>query len=1036
MPGAGIRLPTGWFLVTESANSPDWDLEGRPHVEQAPTGVIRRLNVSMIGALLLLLCGLCGMASTQTTYGLIEGRITDPTGGALPGATITITQPTTGFVRTVVTNELGLYRVLNLNPAEYDVTVEMMGFAEVTRGSVRVDVAQAVVLNVGMEVGRVAAVINVAPPIPIVNTATPEISRTIDTRQVSELPLNGRDFTRLTVFAPGVVQTSGLLASIAVNATSVSQNNFLLDGIDATRIDDSYPSNGFERGSRLQTASVESIEEVRVLTTNYSAEYGRAAGAVISTVTKSGTNAFHGSGYAFFRNDRFDARNFFDGPQKPVFDMKQFGGSLSGPIRRDRVFFFNSYEGSRKDLGATASGTVPSAALRSRVASALTPILASIPLPTQATSNPDVGLIQYAENTNIKENIYSARIDAKVSDRDSFYSRYNVQDSLVNGPQYVVFASALSGQQQHVPIRTQSFVASYVRVLRSNLMNEAKFGINRFAGRLGELDPQSPQPIPLTTITGVNVVPGLMADTSQRNTSFEYIDNVSWFLGAHSVKAGVNIRRVWHDFDSTAATTLVFASLSDFAANRPSQATFTPALPTTFIRGWTYSGYLQDDLRATGRLTVNVGLRYDYTPPYTDVDNRVRNFDVTTMQLTAPGAQLYTPDRDNVAPRFGFTYDVRGNGRSVLRGGYGYYYGLYTPVSAETLLIANAPGTTLLTRTEDSTLQSPLASLAAGVSNPPTRRATDPKREDNYSRQVTVNLQQQLGASTAVTIGYVGNRSRYNERTRPLNLIDPATGQRPNPEFSQILFAESSGSAAYNGLQLLISRRFSNGLAFNANYAYSRLMDDIVSPQNPFMSWDVEWAHGNREVPHNLSVNALYELPFGAGKRWGNYGSGLNHVLGGWQVNGVVLAHSGLPYTVTLGAVTRSGTGWTTNQRPNVVSGVDHVGVINGPTGWLNPTAFSNPATGTVGNLGRNTERGPDFIQVDVSLFKNFQLVDNQKVQLRVEIYNVINRLQLPSAPNADFLAPGSFGQFFNTFGRTEGFGTARQIQFAVRYLF
>ncbi len=174
---------------------------------------------------------------------------------------------------------------------------------------------------------------------------------------------------------------SGLIASIAVNATSVSQNNFLLDGIDATRIDDSYPSNGFERGSRLQTASVESIEEIRVLTTNYSAEYGRAAGAVVSAVTKSGTNAFHGSGYAFFRNDRFDARNFFDGPEKPAFDMKQFGGSLSGPIRRDRVFFFNSYEGSRKDLGATASGTVPSAAFRARVAPALTPILASIPLP-------------------------------------------------------------------------------------------------------------------------------------------------------------------------------------------------------------------------------------------------------------------------------------------------------------------------------------------------------------------------------------------------------------------------------------------------------------------------------------------------------------------------------------------------------------------------------------------------------------------------------------------------------------------------------
>jgi outer membrane receptor protein involved in Fe transport len=833
-----------------------------------------------------------------------------------------------------------------------------------------------------------------------------------------------------------VIQTTGLITSIAVNATGVSQNNFLLDGIDATRIDDSYPSNGFERGSRLQTASVESIDEIRVLTTNYSAEHGRAAGAVISAVTKSGTNAFHGSGYTFFRNDRFDARNYFDGPDKPDFEMTQFGGSLSGPVRRDRVFFFNSYEGSRKDLGATASGTVPSAAFRARVAAELTPILASIPLPTQATSNADVGLVQYAQNTNIEENVYSARIDAKVSDRDIFYSRYNVQDSLVTGPQYVVFAAALSGQQQYVPIRTQSYIVSYVRVLRSNLMNESKFGINRFAGRLGELDPRSPQPIPQTTITGLSVAPGVRAQTSQRNTSFEYIDNVSWFRGPHSVKAGVNVRRVWHDFDSTETTTLAFSSLSDFAANRPAQATFMPALPTTFIRGWTYSGYLQDDIKATGRLTVNAGLRYDYTPPYTDVGKRVRNFDVTIMQLTEPGTRLYEPDRDNVAPRLGATYDLRGSGRSIFRFGYGYYYSVYPPVSAESLLIANAPGATLLTRTQDPTLQYPVASLATGVSNPPTRRAIDPNREDSYSRQMTVNLQQQLGASTAVTIGYVGNRSRRNERTRPLNLIDRATGQRPNPTLSQILFAESSGRANYDALQVSITRRFSKGLSFNANYAYSRLMDDIVSPQNPFVPWDVEWARGSREIPHNFSVNALYELPFGAGKRWGNGGGRLTHVLGGWQVNAVVLTHSGRPYSVTLGAVTRSGTGWTTNQRPNIVSGVDHGGVIEGPTGWLNPIAFSDPATGTFGTLGRNTERGPHFLQIDMSLFKNVELGRNQKAQLRVEIYNVINRLQLPPVPNANVLAPASFGQFFNTFGRTEGFGTSRQIQFAVRYLF
>lgn len=992
----------------------------------------RRLGVSVsVGALIVL----CGAASAQTTYGLIEGRITDATGGSLPGTTITVTQPATGFVRTVVSNELGLYRLLYLSPAEYDLTFERNGFANVTRGRVTVGVGHTVTLNVGMGVAEVAVVMKVAPPRPLVTLATPEISNTLETRRVNELPLNGRDFTRLTLFAPGVVQTTGLIASLAVNATSVSQNNFLLDGIDATRIDDSYPSNGFERGSRLQTASIESVEEVRVLTTNYSAEYGRAAGAVISSVTKSGANAFHGSGYAFFRNERLDARNYFDGSEKPPFDMKQFGGSLSGPIRSGRVFFFNNYEGSRKELGATASGTVPSAAFRAGVAPALAPILASIPLPSQATANADIGLIQYAENTHIKENVYSVRIDAKGSDRDYVYSRYNVQDSLVHGPQYVVFAAALSGQQQYVPIRTQSFIASYVRVLRSNLVNEAKIGINRFAGRLGEINPHSPQPIPQTTITGVNVVPGLRGETSQRSTSFEYIDNVSWFRGAHTVKTGVNVRRVWHDVASTGATTLVFPSLSDFATNRPSQATFTPAIATTFIRGWTYSGYLQDDFKATGRLTVNAGLRYDYTPPYTDVDKRVRNFDVRTMQLTAPGAQLYKPDRNNLAPRLGATYDLRGNGRSILRGGFGYYYGLYPPVSAELLLVANAPGATLLTRTQDPNLQYPLTSLGSGASNPPTRRATDPNREDAYSRQATVNLQQQLGAVTAITIGYVGNWSHNNERTRPMNLIDPATGQRPNPEFSQILFAESSGSATYHALQVALARRIASGLTFNANYAYSRLMDDIVSPQNPFLSWDHEWARGDREVPHNLSVNALYELPFGEGRRWAKDG-GLSQVFGGWQLNGVVLAHSGRPYTVTLGAVTRSETGWTTNQRPDVVSGVDHVGAIDGPAGWLNPAAFSNPAAGTFGTLGRNTERGPHFVQVDMSLFKNVQLDATKRLQLRIEIYNVLNRLQLPPAPNANFLAPATFGRFFNTFGRTEGLGTSRQIQLAVRFAF
>ncbi len=960
---------------------------------------------SVFAAILVAMCVLfSGAALAQTTYGSIEGRVVDKSGAVLPRVTVIATQIKTGISRTTQTNAEGLYRALNLNTGDYDVSAELNGFSKAIRRGVKVDVGQTAALDLSLDVAAAEQTVDVTASAPLLNSGTAEVSR--------------------------------LVAGIAVNATSVSQNNFLLDGVDATRIDDFYPSNGFERGSRLQSASVESIEEFRVMTSNYSAEYGRAAGAVMSAVTKSGGNTFHGSGYGFFRNDRFDARNYFDRTSKPPFDMKQYGGSLGGPIRRDRLFFFNNYEGSLKDLGATASGTVPSDAFRATVNSALGPILASIPHATGTTSNANVGTISYAQNTHIRENVYSARVDAKLSDRNSVYARYNIQDSLVDGPQYVVFASALSGQQQYVPIRTQSFTSSYLSILRPNLMNEAKFGLNRFASRIGQLDPNSPAPIPQTTITGVSVVPGITGDSQQKNMSFEYIDNLSWYHGIQTIKTGVNIRRIWDDFTQGATTAITFPSLAALAANQVSQATFSPAIPLTHMRGWNYAAYLQDDIKATRRLTINAGVRYDYIPPFTDQDHRLQNLGVTTMSLTPGGAQLYKPDRNNIAPRLGFTYALRSNGETVLGGGYGIYYAAYAPANVQNLLTGNAPGATLLTRTQIPTLSYPVASFASGFSNAPTRRATDPNRKDVYNEQVTVNVQQQLGPNTVATLGYVGNWSRNNERTRPLNLIDPTTKLRPNTALSQVLFAESSGSADYNALQTSITRRMSHGLAFNANYTYSKLMDDIVSPQNPFAPWSLEWTHGTREVPHNFSFNAAYDLPFGKGKPWMDRGGLANGFLGGWQLNGIVLARSGLPYTVTLGSVTESGTGWTTNQRPNVVPGVDHVGTIIGATGWLNPAAFSTPALGTFGNLGRNTQRGPKFVQVDTSLFKNLHITERQNLQLRVEAFNILNRAQFPSAPTANFLAPSTFGQFFSTFGRTEGFGTSRQIQFAVRYSF
>ena len=977
-----------------------------------------------------------GLVFGQSTFGTIEGRVLDATGAALPGATVTVVYVKTAVQRSTVTNEQGLYRALNLNPGEHDLTVELQGFKTVLYKKVQVENGQTVTINVKMEVAGVSETMTVMGSSPLVNAATAEMSNTIGTRQVNETPLNGREFTRLSLFAPGVVQSSASVASIVINGNSASQSNYLLDGVDATRVDASYQANGFERGAKLQTASVESIEEFRVLTANYSAEYGRATGGVITAITKSGGNTFKGSAFAFYRNDVFDARNYFDPPQKPPFDLKQFGGSLGGPVKRDSIFFFSSYEGSRKDLGATASGTVPSTAFRATVASALAPILASIPLPTQATSNPNVGQVTYADNVHVKENIFSARMDAKLSNKDSLYARYNIQDSLVDGPLYTVYTTSLSGQRQYVPQRVQSFTTSYSRFLRSNMMNEAKFGLNQFASDMQYLDPNSPVAVPRTTITGVTVTPGVPQGESQRSTSLEFIDNFTWYKGSHNLKAGINIRRVMHNYNNVSNETLTFASLADFAANRPSQASYNPAIPLTKIRNWNEAYYIQDDYKATRRLTINAGLRYDYGTPHTDVDGRLLNFDVTTMQMASPGSTPYNPDRNDFAPRIGLTFDLLGNGRTILRGGYGMFYMMYAAGSAGFLVIANAPGATLLTRTQTPNLAYPVTSFSGGYSNPPTKRALDPDRRDNYAHQMTVNLQQQIGTDMALTVAYVANWNRNNSRTRPLNLIDPATAKRPDTRYSQILWEESSGQSDFKSFQAALNRRLSRGLAFNVSYTYSTLWDDIVSPQNPFASWDLEWARSSSNVPHSLAASFQYELPFGPGKPWANGGGVATTLLGGWQLNSVLLTRSGTPYTVTLGSVTRSGTGWTTNQRPNEVAGVSHEGTIDQATGWLNLAAFRDPATGTFGTLGRNTERGPMFLQLDTSLIKNTSLGGSRNLQFRLEVFNVLNRLQLPAAPNANFLAPTSFGNFYNTFGRTEGFGTARQLQFALRFSF
>jgi hypothetical protein len=324
---------------------------------------------------------------------------------------------------------------------------------------------------------------------------------------------------------------------------------------------------------------------------------------------------------------------------------------------------------------------------------------------------------------------------------------------------------------------------------------------------------------------------------------------------------------------------------------------------------------------------------------------------------------------------------------------------------------------------------------AAGVTAIPARRAHTREREDNYNDQFNVNLQYQVSPNMSVQVGYIGNRVRNIDVLYPVNLINPATGVRPDTRYSQISVVEPLAEGEFNGLNIIVNRRLSGGLSFNSSYTYSTNRDNAANPQNP-ARLDLEWARAALDVPHNFTANAIWELPFGSGRRFLNTFEGLTgKLLEGWQLNGIATARSGLPVTVLLGGASQVATGWNTNQRPDRVPGVDSEGPREGVNDWLNIGAFAVPAVGSYGNLERNSERGPKFVQIDMSLFKNTAFANGHALQFRVEVFNVLNEAIL-AQPTATFRAPATFGRIFNTFGRTESAGTARQIQIGLRYQF
>lgn len=1002
-------------------------------------------NVEFIFALLLLVASALMLAPStmaQTT-GEITGLVLDSSKASVAGVTVTATNVGTGETRTIQTDSQGHFTLTELRVGTYDVSVEHEGFRRQVRKGVSLNVTETVQLNFTLEVGAATEQVIVTSEAPVIEKSDASTGTTMQTEQLDELPINGRDYARFALLTPGAVLRSNFIADLSFDGLHTVHNQFSIDGIDASRVDQPYMANGFERGARLLTGSLDTISEFKVQTSDYGAEYGRAAGSYVNIVTKSGTNDFHGSVFEYFRNDILDARNFFaTAPTaKPEFRYNNFGGNIGGPIRKNSTFFFANYEGSRQRIGITGSGTTPSALLRSEVIATspqLTDIVNMFPLGTSHTSDPLVDNVTRTSASAIREDTGSVRVDHKISTADSAFFRLNINDSYTHGALFGVFPSALGIlDHQSVPLRTTNYAIHETHVFGPNFVNDFLAGMQRWASNI-----DSRVPFPQTTVVGLSVGPGTEGYFLENNNSFQYGDNMSLVKGRHTIKWGGTVYRIQINANSSDFPSMLFSSIDDFINDKLTQVNISAATPGNGVRATQVGLYVQDTYQLLRTLTVDYGLRYDLETVPHDSNYATRPFDTNCMCLAAAGTPYFAINGKDFGPRVGLAWSPIS--RIVVRSGYGIYYQDY-PVGFGSYYVPSntITGNITLLQQQIPNLTYPYTPfLSQTATFPPNLGGFPWHKPDIYVNQYNLSVAAQLSTNYSIQVAYLGNHGVNLWREYGINYIDPtlATPARPLPQFGNVTLQSNSGFSSYNGLQVSIKRRLEKGFLFDLEYSLGHAIDDVddqglfaSDPQN-LNNLKAERGNGSGDIRHNVTFNVMYELPFGHGQRLlGGASGAVDHIVSGWSIASLAILRTGVASTVHIGTNT-FGNGDFTNQRPNRVAGVSQYGKGSGPDNFLNPAAYSMPLAGTFGDLGRDTFYGPSYQQVDFSILKKTRLTETKNMEFRAEMFNLFNHPNFDE-PDSTF-GTGGFGQVFNTLGRTLGVGTSRQIQLALRFNF
>jgi hypothetical protein len=1075
------------------------------------------------------------LAFAQVT-GTISGRVEDSTGAAVGGAIVAVKNLETGAIRTVTTDETGIYRALALPVGSHEVRAEKPGFRAAVRTGINLAVGQEAVVNLKVEVGELVQEVTVSSEAPLVDTTTASVSGLVAEREIKDLPLNGRSFDNLITLNPGAInytaKSPGTVTSQG-NTFSVAgrrplENIFLMNGIEYTGSSQLSNTPGGVSGNLL---GIDAVREFNVLTGTYSAEYGKRAGAQVTAITQSGTNQFHGSVFEFLRNSALDARNFFDQGSVAPFRRNQFGGSAGGPVQKDRVFLFGNYEGLRHRLGISNVSVVPddnarkgslpnaSTGVYAPVAGLRPEMLNYMPL-WPAANGPEVMVPATAPGTglvpsgtalsyntpkqSINEDFGTVRGDYTPRSEDSFSTSYTIDD----GNNLTPLPDPLFGN--YITLRSQVLSARETHIFSPRVLNTFSAGFSRAAFALDSFAFAS-YPANLSFVTGYGpggiVVSGGTTTTAAaaitspgpnnaagaRNARnlFTFTDGVQISKGRHQINVGTWFQKL-QDNENTASRRLGvanFASLQGFLQGTTTTFQVVPNPTELAFRSWFGAWYAEDTVKLLHNLTLRAGLRHEFTNGWNEKFGRAANYvtDSNGVLLTNPliGASAFTKNNGKwlLGPRVGLAWDVFGDGKTAVRGGFGVYYTLIDNLS---FLLNSLPP-----YNGSVTFSGPLSNflpITPGVQPPPACSAgvttvcstfapqgIEPAAKTPAVNEWNLAIEQQLGTSMAFRVGYIGSfgyhqmlsidpntipaqicsnnagcavdnagATRVTPGTKYIPLLPtpalPASSARPNPYLGAGFFWLTSGNTSYNALQLELIRRLSKRLQFRGNYTWAKNLDmnsalTIAQAQNqPQMVMDRndlhrDWGPSALTPTSQGSISAHYEFPSSASNV-----RALRTLLSGWQLNGITTLLTGFPFTPQIGS-NRSGDGNTRNpDRPTINPSFNGPILLRKQTQWFDPTAFILPTVRTWGSLGRGTLRGPGLETLDLSLTKNTSLTERVGLQFRAEFFNALNHTNL-GVPNPNvFTGTGAISPSAGLITTTAT--TSRQIQLGLKVIY